>query len=81
MSKPLDTFKVGIWILANITLRDLFIQLYSPKIFVFTVIERCVLFLNISVAFAKVMFSKFCPFISITFEEEKEEIVQCYMKS
>lgn len=36
-----------------------------PKILVFTVRERCVLFLRISMALEYEMFSKFCPLISM----------------
>lgn len=45
--------------------KSLFLQQNSPKMLVFTVSARCVLFLKISRAFTNVIFSKFCPFTSI----------------
>lgn len=42
-----------------------FLQQNSPKMLVFTVSARWVLFLKISRAFTSVIFSKFCPFTSI----------------
>lgn len=49
-----------------------------PKRFVFTVMDKCVLFFRISLALLSWTFSKFCPFTSKICREKTEETHQVH---